>query len=214
MPIAVRSLLTAIVAAMLLATAGCSDTESADEAQAETSTTTTAPPATTQAPTPSSTSTTTLDETTTTTPKPPTIGVVAEDYFFEGIPETAPVGTRLSLFNSSAAEFHEMVVFKLDPGEQRTTEELSQFPLDVLTAFGVGTIQSVVFAMPESEQYSYADGPPILAEEGRYLIFCSINVGSDPIEARNATAQGPTDDIDGVPRHYQVGMMTEVVASG
>jgi hypothetical protein len=147
-------------------------------------------------------------------PKPPLIEVVASDYVFEGLPDTAPVGTRLSLFNSSGAEFHEMVVYKLDPAEQRTIEELSALSLEELTAFGVGTIRSVVFAMPESDQYTYADGPPVLAEEGRYLIFCSINVGSDPIEARNATGRGPTETIEGVPRHYQVGMMTDIVATG
>jgi len=145
---------------------------------------------------------------------------VAKDYFFEGIPGTVPVGTRLSLFNSSATEFHEMVIFKLDPGEQRTIEELSKLSNEEIVgirdagAVGVGEVLSVVFAMPESEQYSYVREPPVLAEEGRYMIFCGIHVGSDPIEARNATAQGAVDDIDGVPRHYEVGMMTEVVASG
>jgi hypothetical protein len=151
-----------------------------------------------------------------------TIEVVADDYFYEGIPETVPVGTRLSLFNSSAREFHEMVVFKLDPAEQRTTEELSKLPNAELIgrhdlgAVGVGEVLSVVFAMPESEQYTYVRDAPILAEEGRYIIFCGIPVGMDPIEARNATGQGSIDDvdIDGAPRHYQVGMMTEIVASG
>ena len=157
-----------------------------------------------------------------TTPKPLTIEVVAGDYFYEEVPETVPVGTRLSLFNSSDREFHEMVVFKLDPAEQRTVEELIQVPNAELIGprdmgvFGVGSVLSVVFAMPESEQYTYVRDAPVLAEEGRYIIFCGIPVGMDPIEARSATGQGSIDDsdIDGVPRHYQVGMMTEIVASG
>jgi hypothetical protein len=140
--------------------------------------------------------------------------VLANDYFYEGIPESAPVGTRLSLFNASTVEFHELIILKLNPTEQRTTDELSQLSLDELNRFAVGTVQSVVFAMPESEQYSFAAGSPVLAEEGRYLIFCAINVGSDPIDVRNETGQGPTKPIEGVPRHYQVGMMTEIAATG
>lgn len=214
MPTTVRSRLTAIAAVMLLVLGACSDAQPADETEAETSTTTPAPTATTQAPAPSSTSTTTVPETTTTTPKPPAIEVVASDYFFEGIPENAPVGTRLSLFNNSSAEFHEMVIFKVHDAEQRSVEELSKLSFDQLYSFDVGVLQSVVFAMPESEQYTNVEGPPVLAEEGRYLIFCAINVGTDPIEARNATARGPVHSIEGVPRHYEVGMVAEVIATG
>jgi hypothetical protein len=203
-----------LVVVVVLVAAACSDdTQPTDEVQAETSTTT-------QASTTSSTSTPTSTVAVTTTPKPPTIEVVADDYFFEGVPETVPVGTRLSLFNNSAREFHEMVVFQLDPAEQRTIEELSKLSNDELIGpgdlgvFGVGKVLSVVFAMPESEQFTYVLAPPVLAEEGRYIIFCGIHVGLDPIEARNATAQGATDDIDGLPRHYEVGMMTEITATG
>ncbi len=199
--------------------AACTSTEPLDESSGETTSTSVAPTSTTQT-TASSSSTstassiTTLVETTTTVPPPPTVDVHAFDYRYEGLPEAVPVGTRLALFNNSSAEFHEMVVYKLDPSELRSVEELSQLTLDDLTAFGVGSIQSVVFSMPDSEQYTYADGPPILAEQGRYLIFCAINVGTDPIDARNETARGPTAAIDGVPRHYQVGMMTEINATG
>ena len=118
------------------------------------------------------------------------------------------------MFNNSSAEFHEMVIFKLNDGEQRSVEELSKLAFDELYSFDVGVLQSVVFAMPESEQYTSVEGPPVLAEEGRYLIFCAINVGTDPIDARNATARGPVEPIDGVPRHYEVGMVAEVTATG
>jgi hypothetical protein len=153
-------------------------------------------------------------ETTTTAPQPPPVEVQAFDYRYEDVPESVPVGTRLSLFNNSSAEFHEMVIFKLHDAEQRSAEELSKLPFDQLYSFDVGVLQSVVFAMPESEQYTSVEGPPVLAEEGRYLIFCAINVGTDPIDARNATARGPVESIEGVPRHYEVGMMAEVVATG
>jgi hypothetical protein len=158
--------------------------------------------------------TTTVADTTTTVPKPPPIEVQAFDYRFAEVPESAPVGTELSLFNNSSAEFHEIVIFKLHDSEQRSVEELSKLPFDQLYSFDVGVLQSVVFAMPESAQYTNVEGPPVLAEEGRYLIFCAINVGMDPIDARNATARGPVDPIEGVPRHYEVGMMTEVTATG
>jgi len=212
-----RGVMLVLVAVLVLA-AGCSDTQPADEVQAETNTAV-ADSTTSTAVADSTTSTAVIEST---TPKPVTIEVVAGDYFFEGIPETVPVGTRLSLFNSSAREFHEMVVFKLDPAEQRTIEELSKLANVELVgrrdsgAVGVGEVLSVVFAMPESEQYTYVRDAPVLAEAGRYIIFCGIPVGMDPIEARNATGRGSIDDadIDGVPRHYEVGMMTEIVVSG
>jgi len=207
---------------VLVFVVACAETQPADEALSETSTTTLAPPSTTQAPPPSSTTSATLAETTTTTTKSAMIEGVAGDYFYEGVPETVPVDTRLSLFNSSAREFHEMVVFKLDPAEQRTIEELSKLTSLELVgpsgfgAPGVGKLVSVVFAMPESPQYTYLHDVPVLAEEGRYIIFCNIPTGMDPIEAQNRTSQGPIKDTDadGMPRHYEVGMMTEVVASG
>lgn len=212
-----RILMLVVVLVLVVA---CAETQPADEALSETSTTTLAPPSTTQAPPPSSTTSVTSAETTTT--KPATIEVVAGDYFYEGVPETVPVNTRLSLFNSSVREFHEMVVFKLDPAEQRTIEELSELTGIELVgpsgfgAPGVGKLVSVVFAMPESPQYTYLHDVPVLAEEGRYIIFCNIPTGMDPIEAQNRTSQGPIKDADadGMPRHYEVGMMTEVVASG
>jgi hypothetical protein len=211
-----------LVVVVLLVAAACSDdTQPADEVQAESSTTTQAS-TTSSTSTPTSTVAVTTTTTTTTTSKPATIEVVAGDYFYEGVPETVPVGTRLSLFNSSAREFHEMVVFKLDPAEQRTIEELSMLPNIELVgrqdagAVGVGEVLSVVFAMPESEQFTYVRNAPVLVEEGRYIIFCGIPIGMDPVEARNLTGQGAIKDADtdGVPRHYRVGMMTEIVASG
>ena len=213
---------TLMLVVLLVVVVACAETQLADESPSETSTTVLAPPSTTQAPPPSSTTPTTSAETTTTSSKPPTIEVVAGDYFYEGVPETVPVGTRLSLFNSSAREFHEMVVFKLDPAEQRTIEELSMLSNIELVgrqdagAVGVGEVLSVVFAMPESEQFTYVRNAPVLVEEGRYIIFCGIPIGMDPIEARNLTGQGAIKDADtdGVPRHYRVGMMTEIVASG
>lgn len=140
--------------------------------------------------------------------------VQAFDYRYEGLPPMAPVGTTLSLFNNSSAEFHELVIIRLDSSEQRTVEELGQLSLEELTAFGVSQLQSVVFAMPESEQYTFVEGPPILAQEGRYVIFCAINVGTDPVDARNAVVRGPMEGIEGVPRHYQVGMIAEIIATG
>ena len=210
------------VCVLVLAACGGDDTsDTADDTTLATTPTTVAAP-TTIAAAIEETTTTKAAATTTTTPKPATIEVVAGDYFYEGIPETVPVGTRLSLFNSSAREFHEMVVFKLDPAEQRTIEELSMLPNIELVgrkdagAVGVGQVLSVVFAMPESEQYTYVRNAPVLAEEGRYIIFCGIPIGMDPVEARNLTGQGAIKDADtdGVPRHYRVGMMTEIVASG
>lgn len=84
-------------------------------------TTTTGAELTTTTSEPPTTTTSTLATTTTTEPPPP-IEVVASDFAFD-MPETIPVGTRLSLFNSSATEFHEMVVIYLR-SDDRTLESI------------------------------------------------------------------------------------------
>jgi uncharacterized protein YcfL len=199
-----RRSLAVIISALLLVVAGCSATERAGQAQSETNA-----PITT-----SSTSTTTVPDTTTMEPQPPAIAVVANDYFHEGIPETATVGTRLSLYNASSAEFHDMYILRLDPSELRTVEELSKLPVEELFASATGRIQSVAFAMPDAEQHYHGMGPQVFSEQGRYVIFCDAKVGADPEQASVDALSPPTNANDGVPRHYQVGEMTEVMVSG
>ena len=173
-----------------------------------TTTTSTTTTTTTAAPT-----TTTIAAPTTTIPE---ITVVATDYRYEGLPETVPVGTRVSLVNESSAEFHEMAIVKLNDSETRPVEELSQLPFEELHYRGIeiGSIRSVVFAMPESPQYTFVLGPPAFGGPGRYIVFCSILVGADPERARTAVERGPMHSVEGVPRHYEVGMMTEVIVEG
>jgi len=198
MPPKSRCLLLAILAATLVVVASCSDAEPAADPQSTVTSTSTVQPSATQTP----------------SQAPGSIDVVAVDYRFDGIPETARVGTRLTFFNDSAVEFHELVLLRLDPSEDRTVDELAQLPFEDIDAASFGTVTSIGFAMPNSEQYSQIRGEPVLDEEGRYLIFCAINVGTDPEAARDAAGKGPARPIEGIPRHYEVGMMTEITVSG
>ena len=57
-----------------------------------------------------------------------TIEITGQDYAFAGVPEIAASGAELTFTNGSAAEFHEMVVFRVVDGEDRTLEELLELP--------------------------------------------------------------------------------------
>ena len=154
---------------------------------------------------------TTTTEPVTTTTKAPKLTVTATDYTYSGLPEAVGAGVELQFVNDSPNEFHELVIFKLADDETRTVDELQSLPFEELDSYAVGSVQSVVLAMPESEQYTYLLGPPKLNDEGRYLVFCAIPVGMDPIEARSLVANGPVEDTNGQPRHYEVGMIQEVI---
>ena len=49
-----------------------------------------------------------------------TIEITGQDYAFEGVPGVAASGAELTFTNGSGVEFHEMVVFHVVDGEERT----------------------------------------------------------------------------------------------
>lgn len=197
-------ILTGLV--MLLAACGSGDDTAAD----------TSVPATPTAPAQTMAATTTTTEAGPETTLPTQVEITAADYEFRGIPDVVPAGTRLKLLNASSDEFHMALIIRLDPKDDRTSDEL--IALDVLDVidqgaeeFPLGTPQAVMLARPGEPGYATPVGSPVVFNPGRYAVFCLIPVGADPAEAEARADAGPPvpADFEGTIPHYQGGMYAE-----
>jgi hypothetical protein len=140
-----------------------------------------------------------------------TIEITGQDYAFEGVPEIAASGAELTFTNGSGVEFHEMVVFRVVDGEERTLEELLELPEE--ESESLIEFQGVLVAMPGEDGFDpEAEGTSVaVGEAGRYAIVCFIPQGADPAvveEAMAGATEGPPDLGDGTP-HAFLGMAAE-----
>ena len=174
----------ALVVALLLAPAACSDDEPASGA---TSSTNTSP-----------------------TEEPAVVEVSAVDFGFEDLPEQVDAGTRLSLVNTSDVELHELVAARLPDGEDRDLDELVHLPQAELMAL-IGEPATVLLAAPGGEVIP-AVGDGTLTEPGRYLVLCFIPTGVDPAEylAAAQASGGAPPQVPGGPPHVAHGMYAEL----
>lgn len=140
-----------------------------------------------------------------------TIEITGLDYAFSGVPEVAATGAELTFTNDSESEFHEMVVFRVADGEERTLQELLELPEEESEA--LIEFQGVLVALPGEDGFNpEAEGTSVaLGEAGRYAIVCFIPQGADPAAVEEAMAgatEGPPDLGDGTP-HAFLGMAAE-----
>lgn len=190
-----RLLVLAVLLTMPLAACGGGDEDAATDTE------TTAPP------TPAD------DE----APPAETVEVAGVDYAFEGVPDTVQAGTALTFTNASEAEFHEMVVMRIDDDETRTVEELLQIPEE--EAETVTEFVGVQVAPPGEDGTSppgAPQGPVVLEETGRYALLCFIPTGADPQAIVQALEEGGTEgppDVEGGPPHFTQGMAAEVTVT-
>jgi len=135
--------------------------------------------------------------------------VAMVDYAFAGLPESVPSGVRLTVANISETELHEVVVFRLSDGEGRAVAELAGLPPAELLA-ALGEPHTVLLAAPGGPAIP-AVGDGILAEPGRYALFCFIPTGADIDEylTAAATSDGPPE-VAGGPPHFVHGMYAEL----
>lgn len=160
-----------------------------------------------------------LGTTETSVPSTPTaeasqnVEVRAVDYAFEGLPETLPVGSRLTLVNESSEELHELVAIMLPPTETRPAADLVKLPPEEQSALSQGPPTMVLIAPPGDGPQISAVGDGTLTQKGRYLLICSIPTGADPEEylAAAAKSQGGPPDVEGGPPHLVHGMFAEVI---
>ena len=134
------------------------------------------------------------------------------DFSFDGLPDTAPAGTRLTVVNDAEAELHEVVAFALPDDEERPVSELAQLdPGELIGALGEPV--TVLLAAPGGEQIP-AVGDGTLSEPRRYALMCFIPTGADPQEYLEAAAdpdlEGPPQ-VEGGPPHFVHGMYAELI---
>jgi hypothetical protein len=142
---------------------------------------------------------------------PEVIEVEMIDFGYLDLPASVPAGTQLSVTNSSEAELHELVAFRLPDAEDRSVEELLELPPEELMPT-LGEPATVLLAAPDGPQIA-AVGDGTLTEPGRYAIVCFIPTGVEPdvyLEAAAASDGGPPQ-VDGGPPHVMQGMYRELI---
>lgn len=161
-------------------------------------------------PEPSTTSTTSTVPTTPVSADPGVVTIELRDFTFDGLPESVPVGTKLTVHNTSSTELHEVVAFRIPDNDQRTASDLIALPeAEFLTA--VGPIPAMVLLAAPGEPQIAALGDGTLTDPGRYILLCSIPTGVDPDVYLAAAAEsvGPPD-VPGGPPHFTHGMYAEL----
>lgn len=134
------------------------------------------------------------------------------DFGFDGLPDTAPAGSRLTVVNDAEAELHEVVAFALPDDEERPVSELAILDPGEL-AGTLGEPVTVLLAAPGGEQIP-AVGDGTLTDPGRYALMCFIPTGADAQEYLEAAAdpdqEGPPQ-VEGGPPHFVHGMYAELI---
>jgi hypothetical protein len=125
-----------------------------------------------------------------------TIDVTAREYEFEGLPDESRAGTILVKFTNEGAEVHELAMFTVNEGEERSLKELLALPEEEVEAV-VTEVNGSAFALPGGTYYTTFD---LVA--GRTAALCFIPVGF----TQDALESG--EEPDGAP-HFTEGMADE-----
>lgn len=160
--------------------------------------------------------TATVDDTTTVVDADPASGdhdgdhvtVTAVDWSFEDLPDSVPVGTKLSLKNEGD-EPHELVAMRIPDDETRSVAELVKLPPEEMFAvFGADAEPAMVVLAKTgtTDTPGAVVGDGVLTEPGRYAIVCFLPVGGhdDLLDA-----DGPPESD--APPHVSQGMFAELV---
>ena len=135
----------------------------------------------------------------------------AVDYAFEGLPDSVPAGTKLSLTNLSEVEAHALVAFRIPDGETRSVEELLALPEEELMSMMSGPPATVLMVPPAGGEQIAAVGDGTLSEPGRYALVCFIPTGADPAALMEESGPDGPPQVDGGPPHMVHGMHAELV---
>jgi hypothetical protein len=127
------------------------------------------------------------------------VEVVADDYRFDNVPDTAAVGTAFTMRNDGA-EAHEMVIARKNAGVTTSFEELLQMPEEESSK--LVTFVGQVMANPGDTAPGelVADGP------GDYLMICFFPQGWTEIPEGTP---GPDASLPIGAPHFTLGMIEE-----
>lgn len=136
------------------------------------------------------------------------VTVTAVDWSFEDLPESVPVGTKLSLKNEGD-EPHELVAMRIPDDETRSVAELVKLPPEEMFAvFGADAEPAMVVLSKTgtTDTPGAVVGDGTLTEPGRYAIVCFLPVGA---EDDILDAEGPPESD--APPHVSQGMFAELL---
>lgn len=120
-----------------------------------------------------------------------TVNVTARDFAFEGMPDTVPVGTKISLTSAAGGEAHEMAIFKTDnPAEIRGMQHSYW-----VQAYAGSTDDPGLRLSPET-----------LTEPGHYWYICTLPFGTtnEVFEKKRVF-----ENVEPSAAHYSQGMIGE-----
>jgi hypothetical protein len=141
-------------------------------------------------------------------PPGPQIFVFGQEYSYQGLPTSVPVGTQLR-FSNRGSEVHEMVVVRRNEGTTESWEELLQLPEE--EALTKVTLIDGVVALPGQA----GQGQIAIPQEGDYLVVCFIPQGTTSLQPPGSPAPGASPVAAGPP-HFTLGMWQQftVTAAG
>jgi hypothetical protein len=107
--------------------------------------------------------------------------VTGVDYAFRGLPEKVDGGPVNIAFTDGGTEEHELMVVKLNPGENLTLDQVLELPPE--EAFAHVTPVGVTWGAPGETSYTAMD-----LEPGTYFALCNIPIGGGEQGAPHHTA--------------------------
>ncbi len=148
---------------------------------------------------------------------PTTFEIETFDYGFRGLPAEFIAGDIIELVNSSATEYHNLVVIRLEADDTRTVEDFAALPREAFevadqpnTVEGVG----ILHAAPGEAAF---DGRIRMQVPGRYLLIDMVPQGADAAKVEEnvnpsdpSFSPSPPWNIAGGPLGYQHGMIAIV----
>jgi plastocyanin len=147
---------------------------------------------------------------------PTTHEVEAFDYGFNGLLTELRAGDAIEFVNTSSTEYHNLVVFRLDDGDTRTTEDFAVLEPEVFGLAGY-TLAGGLHAAPGEAAF---DGRIRLQIPGRYLVIDMVPQGADAAvvaetvnPATSSDSGGAPYTIAGGPLGYQHGMIAIVTVT-
>jgi hypothetical protein len=128
-----------------------------------------------------------------------TIEVTARDYLFEGLPDDIAAQTVLVKFVNEGSEVHELAMYTVEEGEDRTLQELLALPEDQVEKVST-PVEGSAFALPGGTFYTTFDLVP-----GRTAAVCFVPVGLTPAALESgAEPQGAPHFTQGMAAEFEV----------